>query len=133
MSFHNKEHYPDPTAYKALKNIDKPKRLVFICSPYQGDINTNTIRAKRYARFAVTEKVVPVIPHLMYPRFLDEDDPGERALGLEMGLVLLEKCNELWVFGDVISPGMMAEIEKAKETKMSIRYFDIQCKPVGRK
>ena len=133
MSFHNKEHYPDPTAYKALKNIDKPKQLVFICSPYQGDINTNTIRVKRYARFAVAEKVVPVIPHLMYPRFLDEDDPGERALGLEMGLVLLEKCKALWVFGDVISAGMIAEIEKAKEIKIPIRYFDIQCTPAGRK
>lgn len=133
MSFHNKEHYPDPTAYKALKNIDKPKQLVFICSPYQGDINTNTIRAKRYARFAVSEKVVPVIPHLMYPRFLDEDNPTERVLGLEMGLILLEKCNEMWVFGEVISPGMTLEIEKANEMRIPVKYFDIQCALVGRK
>ena len=131
MSFHNKEHYPDPTAYEALKNVDKPKKLVFICSPYQGDISINIIRAKRYGRFAVTKKVVPVIPHLMYPRFLDEYTPEERALGLELGLVLLGKCNELWVFGDKISGGMKVEIEKAKEMKIPIKYFDISCNPLG--
>ncbi len=133
MSFHNKEHYPDPTAYKAIKNINTTMKIVFICSPYQGDINTNTIRAKRYARFAITEKVVPVIPHLMYPRFLDEDNSEERALGLEMGLALLDKCNEMWVFGDIISPGMKLEIEKAYEIRMPVRYFDIQCAAVERK
>jgi len=114
---------------KQLKNIEKEKRIVFICSPYKGDIEVNTSRAKRYGRFAVTKKQVPIIPHLMYPRFLDEDNPDERAMGLEMGLILLSKCQEVWVFGSRISKGM--EIEKAKDMNIPIRYYDIHCRPVG--
>ena len=33
------------------------------------------------------------------------------------------KCEEVWVFGDVISEGMEAEIEKAKRMRKKIRYF----------
>lgn len=128
---YNQEGYLDPTAYEAIKNTEKEKRIVFICSPYKGDIEVNTSRAKRYGRFAVTKKQVPIIPHLMYPRFLDEDNPSERAMGLEMGLILLSKCQEIWVFGSRISKGMEIEIEKAKEMKIPIRYYDIHCKPVG--
>ena len=131
VNLYNSEGYLDPTAYEAIKNIEKEKRIVFICSPFKDDIEVNTARAKRYGRFAVTKKVVPIIPHLMYPRFLNEDNPDERAMGLEMGLVLLSKCQELWVFGSRISKGMELEIEKAKEMKIPIRYHDIHCKPLG--
>lgn len=128
---YNSEGYRDPTAYEAIKNIEAEKKIVFICSPFKGDIEVNTSRAKRYGRYAVTKKVVPIIPHLMYPSFLDEDNPGERAIGLEMGLVLLSKCQEVWVFGSRISKGMEIEIEKAKEMKIPIRYFDIHCNGAG--
>ncbi len=130
----NKEGYYDPTAYEALINIEKEnkgkKKLVFICSPYKGDIETNTIRAMRYGRYAVSKNQVPIIPHLMYPRFLNEDNHEERALGLEMGLVLLSKCQEIWVFGNRISKGMEIEIIKAKKMKIPIMYHDIHCKLV---
>lgn len=131
VNLYNSEGYLDPTAYEAIKNIEKEKKIVFICSPFKDDIEVNTARAKRYGRFAVTKKVVPIIPHLMYPRFLNEDSPDERAMGLEMGLVLLSNCHEIWVFGNRISRGMEIEIEKAKEIKIPIRYYDIHCRPVG--
>ena len=111
--------------------VEKEKKIVFICSPYKGDIEVNTIRAKRYGRYAVTKKAVPIVPHLMYTQFLDEDNHDERALGLEMGLILLSKCQEIWVFGNRISKGMEVEIEKAENMKIPIRYHDIHCKPIG--
>lgn len=130
----NAEGYHDPTAYEALNNIEKEERLkkinnkiVFICSPFGGDIKGNTIRARRYGRFAVTERSVPIIPHLMYPQFLEEANSKERQLGIYMGLILLSKCHELWVFGDRISSGMGLEITQAKKLKIPIRYFSIQC------
>ena len=107
------------------------KPIVFICSPFAGDIEGNTARARRYGRFAVTKDKIPVIPHLMYPQFLYEDDPVERQLGIQMGLALLLKCQELWVFGGRVSSGMTVEIEKAKELKIPIKYFTVDCKPVG--
>ena len=133
----NSEGYKDLTAYEALTNIEKEeklkkhKKIVFICSPFAGDIEVNTRRAKRYGRFAVTEKVVPIIPHLMYPQFLEEEDPEERQLGIDMGLTLLSKCHELWVFGDRVSSGMSVEIKKAKRWDIPIRYFSTECKETG--
>ena len=57
-------------------------------------------------------------------------DPDEREDGLFMGLVLLSKCRELWVFGDNISSGMQAEISKAKSRNMPVRYFTNDLKEV---
>ncbi|WP_353892921.1 DUF4406 domain-containing protein [Proteinivorax hydrogeniformans] len=134
VNLYNSEGYLDPTVYEALTNIEKEKKakkrrkVVFICSPFAGDIEGNTLRAKRYGRFAVIQNAVPIIPHLMYPQFLKENDPKERQLGIGMGLVLLGKCHELWVFGDRISSGMTVEIKKAKDLKIPIRYFTVQCK-----
>lgn len=133
----NQERYPDPTCYQALVSIARKEKeerarsrytpgfkpVVYICSPYAGDIKTNTDNAKRYCRFAYKSNAIPLAPHLLYPRFLDDEDPEERKDGLFMGLVLLNKCNELWVFGANISSGMHAEIDKAKKSKMIIRYF----------
>ncbi len=135
VNLYNQEGYLDPTAYEALTNIEKEKRqkkkIVFICSPFAGDVEGNVMRARRYGRFAVSEKVIPIIPHLMYPQFLEEGDPEERKLGMEMGLVLLSKCQELWVFGNHLSSGMTAEVNKAKRWKIPIRYFTTECRETG--
>ena len=97
--------------------------VVFICSPYAGDVDANVRRAKEYGRFAIAEQSVPIIPHLMYPQILRDGDPKERQLGIDLGLTLLERCDELWVFGDFISSGMRVEIDKAKELGIPLRSF----------
>ena len=127
VNLYNSEGYVDPTAHEALTNIieeekKQKRKIVFICSPFAGDIEGNIERAKRYGRFAVSEKVVPIIPHLMYPQFLYEDDPDERKLGIDMGLVLLSKCHEIWVFGETISKGMAVEIKKLKYN-IPVRHY----------
>lgn len=124
----NSEGYPDPTAYEALTNIKKEdkifKPIVYICSPYAGDVERNTVRAKVYSRFAVIEKnAIAFAPHLLFPMYLNDDDPAERELALFMDMVFLGKCNELWVFGENITKGMQMEIDKAKKRRMTIRYF----------
>ena len=57
--------------------------LVYICSPYAGDIEKNTENARRYSRFAADRNGIPIAPHLLFPQFMDEeteretDDPVE--------------------------------------------------------
>lgn len=127
--YKNNEGYADSTAGIALSNVIrqekmKYKRLVYICSPYAGDVNRNVENAKRYSRFAVKEGYVPIAPHLLFPQFLD-DNTAERDIGLKCGYALLKRCQEVWVFGDVITKGMSAEIRKAEiRRNISIRYFD---------
>jgi hypothetical protein len=134
ISKYNPEGYHDPTPYKALTNIMKEKKkeylpLIYIASPFSGDTERNTIRAQRYCRFAVSKGYIPIAPHLHYPQFLDDEDADERELGLRFALILLGKCEELWVF-DKVSEGMSREIAKAKKRGMPIRYFNSRCEEV---
>ncbi len=136
---YNIEGYYDPTAYEALSNIEreakkKPFRpLVFICSPYAGDIKTNTANARRYSAFAVKKNYIPLAPHLLFPQFMDDKNPAERSLGIFFGMVLMSKCAELWVFGATVTAGMSVEIEKAKRRNIPVRYFTNQCEEVFQK
>lgn len=125
----NPEGYKDPTPYLAFRNLTPKgyKPLVYVCSQFAGDTERNIDRARRYSRFAVTKGCIPITPHLLFPQFLDDSDRNERELGLFMGIVLLKKCVELWVFGSRISEGMAQEIEHAKRRNMVIRYFDDRC------
>ena len=121
VSKYNSEGYKDPVVYEALTRVEAEERaaraaaayhpLVYICSPYAGDIEKNTYRARAFSRFAVEKRYIPIAPHLLCPQYIDEET--ERWLGLKMGIVFMGKCEEIWVFGDVVSEGMNAEIEKA--------------------
>ncbi|WMJ87766.1 DUF7768 domain-containing protein [Anaerocolumna sp. MB42-C2] len=123
----NAEGYSDPVPYEAIRAIEREERkrhyrpLVYICSPYAGEVERNTMKAKEYCRFAVDNGVIPIAPHLLFPQFMEE--ATERELAMLMNMVLLGRCRELWVFGSHISEGMAAEIRRAKQKHMSIRYF----------
>lgn len=137
ISKYNNEGYPDPTAYGALEIIEQEERalcafrpIVYICSPYAGDIEANVAAARRYSRFAVKTGFIPIAPHLLFPQFLNDSDPNERKLGLFLGNVLMSKCSEVWVFGERISTGMEAEINQAKSKHYPLRYFTENCQEV---
>lgn len=140
ISKYNSEGYHDPTVYEALSHIEKEEKaarrvyrpLVYICSPYAGDIEQNVNMARVYSRFAVKNTCIPLTPHLLYPQFMDDGSPAERELALFMGLVLLTKCEQVWVFGGVISAGMAAEIAKAERKKIPVRYFTEELEEVKR-
>ena len=130
ISKYNHEGYHDPTAYEALSNMSKNhfRPIVYVCSPYAGDVERNTANARRYCRFVVDRGCLPIAPHLLCPQFMREDD--ERDLALFMDIVLLTKCAELWVFGDAITRGMGIEITRAMRKGQRIRYFTKECEEV---
>ena len=138
ISKYNSEGYSDPTSHAALSGIRKEERaakwayrpLVYICSPFAGDTEGNMQKARQYSRFAVKNGAIPLAPHLLFPQFLDDGKPAERAIGMFMGMVLLGKCEQLWVFGKTVSTGMAAEIEKAEKRDMPVRYFTENCEEV---
>ncbi len=92
--------------------------VVYICSPYRGETDTNVRNAQRYCSIAIEKKAIPFAPHLLYPQFMTDEE-----LALFMGKVMLVKCAEVWVFGDTVSEGMKAEITRAKSKKKVVRYF----------
>lgn len=132
-SLYNAEGYFSPTEYEAMTRIEKVERaaartaafrpIVYICSPYAGDIERNTENARRYSRFAVDCHCLPITPHIYFTQFMNDAVSEERDIAIFMNWVLMSKCAELWVFGSVISKGMQAEIDRAKRKHMKIRYF----------
>jgi len=147
ISVFNHEGYHDPTAHDALaalqqqemqanlnalaKTVPGFRPLVFICSPYAGDTAANEYMTRNYCKYAIEQNCIPIAPHLLFPQFLDDNEPEERKLGLFMGCVLLTKCVELWVFGEHITDGMAMEIEKAERRQMPVRYFTEEMKEVS--
>jgi hypothetical protein len=119
-------------AGQAIANVSRVRRpCVFICSPYAGDIEANTANARRFMRFAVEQGAIPFAPHLLYPQVLDDADSHERGLALTFGLIWLDKCEELWVFGDTVSCGMAKELERAAKREMPIRRFTLDLREVS--
>ena len=137
ISPYNEFGYPDPTACEALTRVDRDLRqsrirpLVYICSPFSGDTETNLKNARRYSRFAVDQGYLPVAPHLLFPQFMDDSIEAERKLAMQMNIILLTKCRELWAFGDRISRGMSIEIARARWKGQPVRFFTEDCKEVS--
>ena len=98
----NIEGYPDPTCYQALKEIQRAeygyRPLVYICSPYSGDIAENVELARRFSAFAVAARQIPLAPHLHYPQFMDDADADARELAAFFNRILLSKCEQLWAY-----------------------------------
>ena len=111
-------------------DTDLPIRKVFVCSPYAGCVKENVHNARMYSRFVFLCGCMPITPHLMYPRFLEDKDIKERDAGIQMGLILLDFCNEIWVFGQRISNGMRREIAYAEAHGILVRYFSDTCQEV---
>lgn len=96
-------------------------KLVYICSPYAGDIESNTRFAKAACRYAAEHGFAPVAVHLLYPQILDDSIPAQREIGIRMGLRVLASCDELWICGSRISHGMSCEIAEAERLGIPIR------------
>ncbi|MBE5809668.1 MAG: DUF4406 domain-containing protein [Clostridiales bacterium] len=137
ISRFNHEGYYDPTTYEALTAVEREQRkerfrpIVYVCSPYSGDISGNKQNARKYCRFAVDQHCIPLAPHLLFPQFMNDGDPEERDLAMFMDIAVLSKCAEVWVFGKNITEGMTAEINYALSRDKPIRYFDTECKEVA--
>ena len=64
-------------------------------------------------------------------QFLDDSDRDERGLGLFFAKVLMDRCDEVWVFADgAYSAGMRSEHERAVRKGFKSRYFTTDCRKV---
>lgn len=66
---------------------------------------------------ATTQGVRPFAPHLLYPAWLNPQDPGQDAAGIEMAMADLAECAQLWFYLDHrgFSQGMKAERKAWRE------------------
>lgn len=80
-------------------------KLIYVASPYAGDVETNMEYAKQACRTVMESGNAFFAPHLLYPSVLDDAVPAERQLDIDMGLTMLSKCNELWFSAPESAPG----------------------------
>lgn len=108
--------------------------VVYISAPYAAktveEREHHVELARKYGRFALSQGCVPYIPHLAVCGFMNDDVPYERALGIAADSVLLGNCDELWLFGNTISPGMKEEIKLCQQLGRPIKRFTESCEPM---
>lgn len=101
-------------------------KLVYICSPYAGEVEQNVAFAQAACRFAISQNCAPVAVHLLYPQLLDDAIPAERDAGIQMGLRVLASCEELWLCGSRISTGMRCELVEAEKLGIPVRRISTE-------
>ncbi len=98
----------------------KRGRRVYVCHPYSNNPPENCECIRRHCRALAMAGLVPIAPQLYLPEFIDEE--CERDLALSLCLELVATCDEVRIFGAVISPGMQREIQFAREHGVPV-YF----------
>jgi hypothetical protein len=94
--------------------------IVYVSSPYSGDITTNIAKARRYCRFVADKGHTPLAPHLLLPQFMNEKT--ERDMAMHMALEILAMCDAIWIFGRDMTTGMKAEFDRA----LNMEAMDIE-------
>lgn len=85
--------------------------LVYVCSPYRGDIRRNKEYARELTKIALDNGFLPVTVHLYLTEVVDDNDSEQRKRGLAAGMKILENCKYILIgekYG--VSEGMKAEM-----------------------
>lgn len=74
-------------------------------------------------KFALDQGVAPINPFTSFDYYMV--DTVERDVVRRANNTLVDRADELWVFGD-ISDGVKAEVIQAQNRKIPIKYFKIE-------
>lgn len=107
--------------------VEKP--FVIIESPYAGEVEENIKYARECLRDSILRGEIPFASHLLYTQegVLDDSDPAERELGIELGLAMGRVASLTAVYTDRgISRGMHYGIERADREGRHIEFRQIK-------
>ncbi len=99
-------------------------KKVYIISNFKGDIEANINKALYYGKIIIGTGRIPVVPHLYFKQFLDENNPNEKMKIIDMGLELMEDCNEVYLMGFEITEGMEFELDYARGLRIPVSLYD---------
>ena len=91
-------------------------KLIYICSPYRGEVERNLQYARELTRIALDNDFVPITPHLYITQAVNDEVPEEREKGMAAGKELLKHCKYILIGSKYgLSEGMLEEIRLALE------------------
>lgn len=104
-------------------------RRVILESPFAGDVPANIEYARKCVRDSVLRGEAPIASHLLFtqPGILDDNEPDERARGIEAGLAWGDVADATVVYIDRgISRGMAYGIERARAEGRQLEFRTIE-------
>lgn len=89
-------------------------RVVYVAHPLGGgeDREANRANAAKWCAWVARQGHAPVADWIILSGEFDES-PGNRDLGLTIDLALVGRCDEVWLVGGRVSPGMQMEADRA--------------------
>jgi len=102
---------------------------VVLETPFAGDVERNIKYARACLRDCLLRGEAPFASHLLYtqPGVLNDDDPDERLMGIDAGLVIGDKLDATVVYTDLgISRGMEIGIALALKIGRPIEYRTLE-------
>lgn len=97
------------------------KRIVYIAHPLGiNERNANRAKAAKWVEFAIDMGYVPIADWIIISSVIGEERRDEM---LEIDKRLISLCDELWLCGPEVSPGMKIEKEAAIQFNLLIRDF----------
>jgi hypothetical protein len=112
------------TALVSVPTTEKRSDLVYICSPYAGDVRENVSSAQSYAGAIWDDGKIPIAPHLYFPQFAADESDVDRERALQECEKAVAMCSEIRVYGNYISDGMKREITAAIKAGVPIRWCE---------
>lgn len=93
-------------------------RTIYLAHPLAGDVASNLARARRWLQWAYRNhrEVVVLAPWMHEVELLAEDDadPVVREAALRRCAVVARLCDEVWLVGGRVTPGMEREAAAAR-------------------
>jgi len=105
---------------RARPGTEGRRLRVYVCHPFGGDPEGNARKVTVLCRSLVDGGHLPIAPHLYLPAFVDES--SERGLAIALCLELVAVCDELRVYGGVVTGGMRREIDRAEALGIPVRF-----------
>jgi len=125
--------FTSPVTLARMFDVSHTPKIVYVCAPYRplskdpekaaAELKENIRNTRMACTLVSIMNEMPVSSALMYPQFLDDNDPIDRKKGIDYGIRLLESADELWIVGDRITAGMRQEIDAAKDLHIPIRFM----------
>jgi hypothetical protein len=110
-----------------VKNICKEIALGSVCHMNK-ELNHMEFDGEYNTPYNLYDKdspvVVPVAPHLLFPKFMSEDGGVSRDAAMAFCLNLMAGCNELWVCSEEVTVGMRMEIEFASAWGTRVVFWE---------
>ena len=96
-------------------------KVVYLCAPLHGDVEANMEFVRQKANEELAAGNIPICPHFLLPPSVKINQPKQVQAAKEMGIQMVEACQEVHVYGDLWTDRMWEEIHRAEELGIPVR------------